>query len=269
MKSIIFYSPLKYFDSLLSKYMYENKSLLFSEEMTVMAETKSANEFFSWLDSINFIPLYSPQTFLLDDRKRVDAAKEKLKWADYVVIEEGVEALHKEAGISVTYDFGVNSKVPPVSLSDADLKWQERFVGKDMQLYEYACELWKKIEAAGYIQLGRIIKRYKPMQNMANFHGMCGGMYEKMIRGFAFNRELQEPLELEIYKNGTLLTTTVANHPRPELKEKFSLKIDKCGILVKFDKPTIQPGDKIEVVIVPENVLVPIVGSAKAFLEGE
>ncbi len=248
--------------------MYENKSLLFSEEMTLMAETKNANEFFSWLDTLNFIPLYNPQTFLFDERKRIDAAKEKLEWADYVVTEEGIEVFVRETGISVENTFIENSEECPISLADADVKWQERFVGKDMQLYMHARELWKKIEAAGYMQLGRIIKRYKPIQSMANFHGMCGGMYEKMIRGFVFNREFQEPLELEIYKNGILLTTTVANHPRPELKEKFGLKTDKCGILVKFDKPTIKPGDKIEIVIVPDNVLVPIVGSAKAFLEG-
>ena len=265
---MIFYSPQRYFDSLLSKYIYENQSLLFAEEMTMMAETKNANEFFAWLDSINFIPLYNPQTFLLDERKRVDAAKKKLEWADYVVTEEGVEAFVRETGISVENAFMDNSKVCPVSLADADVKWQERFVGKDIQLYAYASELWEKIEANGYKQLGDIIKRYRKIEDMDDLHGMSGMMHETLIRGFVFNRELQEPLELEIYKNGALLTTTVANHPRPELKEKFSLKIDKCGILVKFDKPTIQPGDKIEIVIVPENVLVPIVGSAKAFLEG-
>ena len=265
--TVFFVHPINHFDKLLFHNIYENRSLLFSEEMAKMAEQESANDFFAWLDTLNFIPLYNPQTFLLDERKRVDAAKEKMEWADYVVIEEGVETFQNETGISVALES--NSEVPPVSLADADVKWQKRFVGKDMQLYDYACELWEKIEAYGYKPLGEIIKRYRYIEDMDDLHGISGMMNETLIRGFVFDRKIQKPLELEIYKNGILLTTTVANHPRPELKEKFGLKTDKCGILVKFDKPTITPGDKIEIVIVPDNVLVPIVGSAKAFLEGE
>ncbi len=268
-KIILFHDPIKYFDKLLSLYMYEKRSLLFSEEMIIMAKEKSPNDFFLWLDDLNFMPLYNPQTFFFDDKKRVDIAKEKIAQSDYVVIEKDLKYFEKKTGICVVYDLEMNSKLPPVSLADAEEKLQKQFIGKDLQLYDYVCELWEKIEMSGYKQLGEIIKRYRPIEDTDSLHGVIGMMNENLIRGFVFNSGTQESLELEIYQNNMLLIKTVANKPRPEVKDKFDLKTNKCGILVKFDKPTIKPGDKIEVVIVPDNVLVPIVGSAKAFLEGE
>lgn len=266
------YSPHKYFDMVLFSYINEKKSLLFSEEMAARAKERNANEFFEWLDSLNFMPLYNPQTFLLDARKRIDEAKEKMALSHYVVMDEGLEILEQKVGISVENRFGDKKEAYPVTIADADIQWQKQFIGKDLQLYAYARELWSKIESNNYKPLEEVIARkpmYMPLKAVKTLHGGCGGMGIKMIRGYVFDKEKQEPLKLEIYKNGELLVTTLANKPRPDVQEKFNLKTDRHGILVKFDKPTIKPGDKIEVVIVPDNVLIPIVGSAKSFLEGE
>ncbi len=108
---------------------------------------------------------------------------------------------------------------------------------------------------------------YTDMNEAENFKGTSGFINEKCIRGFAFNTESQESLTLEIHKNGELLCTTNADQLREEIMGKFNLSHGKCGFQVDFEKPTFQKGDSIDIIIVPENIRLPIVGNAKKFLE--
>jgi len=269
--SIVFIrNPYDYFDIMLTDYLNTNKSLLFTNEIRQHLLEDKGVAFLEWLDTLNFIPFYNPQTFFMDVRKREAVALENLEDFDYV-------KKKKKSTIFLDYcQIELEIKKTPISHRTFSIypykehPLVEKFLGKDMKLYEKTLTLWNLSTEKGFKPLGEVIERkivYTPLKEANGYKGGCGGMHAKMIRGFAFYQDAQKPLSIEIYKNNELVTCTVANIPRVELQKQFKLSSNMCGFQVHFEKAIFRPGDKIEVVIVPENIILPIVGDALRFLQ--
>jgi hypothetical protein len=266
---VFFRNPYDYFDTMLSAYLQTGKSLLFTQKIIEQMKVLEGDTFLEWLDTLNFIPLYNPQTFFMDVCKRVTQAMDNLENFDYVI---PYEESHLVGEIS--QDLIIKKKEhTKLSFSIKNHKEHplvEKFLAKDLELYRKTLELWNLSKENTFQPLGNIIKRkiiYTPLHKAIGFHGRCGGMNIKMIRGFAFYQDAQKPLTLEIYKNDKLLTTTIADIIRPDVQQQFKLDKETCGFQVNFKEETLTKGDKVQIIIVPDNIELPIVGNAKAFLE--
>ena len=263
-------NPYDYFDIMLTDYLKNKKSILFSNEINQHRLEDDGIVFLEWLDTLNFIPFYNPQTFFMDIRKREEIALENLENFDYVVPYEKSTIFMNNYKINIQIKKQSNSDQVFSIYQHKDHPLVEKFLGKDIKLYEKTLALWNISKEKGFKSLREIITRkviYIPLKEANGFKGGCGGMNAKMIRGFTFYGNAQEPLTIEIYRNDKLLITTLANVPRAELQKQFKLSTNTCGFQVHFEKEVFHKGDKIEVVIVPENILLPIVGDALNFLK--
>ena len=268
--SIVFIrDPYEYFDYLLFDYLHNKRSILFTNDIVKQIKRLDSVDFLEWLDTLQFIPFYNPQTFQLDVRKRVDVAIENLERFDYVVPYEEIETFLEHVPLDINIKYKKESKKPfsLASLEEDDLV--KAFIGKDRTLYTKAKELWSLVKENDFKPLGELLEQktvYIDLNEAKDFKGVSGFINEKRIRGFAFNTESQESLTLEIYRNSELLCTTNADQLREELIEKFNLSHGKYGFQVDFDKSTFKKGDHVDIIIIPENIRLPIVGNAKEFL---
>ncbi|WP_148154687.1 hypothetical protein [Sulfurovum sp. NBC37-1] len=259
--------PYDYFAAMLDT-VSEN-STLFSQDIDTALSEKSTDDFLAWLDTLNFIPLYDPQTFYLDAKKRVYVALENLESFDYVVP-------YEELGIFLEHFPNVfaieKSQESSLRFSASKLKKSsliEKFLKKDRILYSKTIELWQNIKENDFKPLiteVMYIPAFIPLEQVDGFKAACGNMNEKMIQGFAVNLEHETVLEIEIYRNEKFLCKLLANMPRPDIQQKFKLSSGQCGFQMNFDTPIFRKGDFVELVILPHNILIPIVGNAKAFL---
>jgi len=267
---IIIRNPYTYFDYLLFDYLAQKRSILFTEDIMKQMEMLDNHDFLKWFKTLNFIPFYNPQTFQLDVRKRLDVAIGNLESFDYVVPYEELDTFLA----NILLGLNISKKNEgEISFSLSSIKNNEltkEFIEKDVELYSKAQELWNLIKKNDFKPLRDHIKgkpTYIKMDEVEYFQGVVGLIDETLIRGFAFNSESQESLSLEIYKNNKLLRTIKADIIRKDLIKQFNLSHGKCGFQVNFEKPTFKKGDTIDIIIVPENIRLPIVGNAKKFLE--
>ena len=266
---VIIRDPYAYFDYLLFDYISHKRSILFTQEIIKQMKILDNHDFLKWFSTLNFIPFYNPQTFQLDVHKRLNVATEKLKHFDYVIPYEELDIFLANIPLDISIS---NVNEGGISFSLASIVQDEltqEFIEKDLELYNKAQELWNLIKKNNFQPLSDLLEQetiFTPINETENFRGGCGGMNEKMIRGFAFNLKKQTSLKLEIYKNTKLLCKTEANIPRADFQKQFNLTTDKCGFQVIFDKSIFKKGDCVDVVIVPENIRLPIVGDAKEFL---
>ena len=271
--SVVFIrNPYDYFDTMLFQYIKQRKSLLFTDEIISQMKVQDGSKFLEWLDNLNIFPFYNPQTFFMDIRKRIDKAIENLENFDYVVPYEENKLFLEHIGS----DIKINKEPYPklnFSLKHYHLHpLTNKFLDKDLQLYKRTLELWALTKESGFKTLKESITDkttiYTPINQAPGFRGGCGIIEEKIIRGFAFYQDTEEPLSLEIYNNCKLLISTIANIPRPDLKEKFNLRKNTCGFQCIFEENTFRKGDKVDIIIIPENITIPIMGNAKDFLQG-
>jgi len=266
---VIIRDPYEYFDYLLFDTIDHKRSLLFTDDISKHIKKLDNADFLLWLDTLNFIPFYNPQTFQLDVRKNLDVAMENLGRFDYVVPYKEIDTFLEHVPLEINIKQKEESKKPFSLASLKEDKLIKTFIGKDITLYTKARELWTLVKENNFKPLREIIEQktvYIDMSEAKDFKGVAGFINEKRIRGFAFNTKSQESLTLEIYRNSELLCATNADQLREELMEKFNLSHGKYGFQVDFDKPTFKKGDDVDIIIVPENIRLPIVGNAKEFL---
>jgi|GEM_PF-2754948 len=271
LSTVIVRNPYDYFDAMLNDYLITKKSLLFSEEMEAQVKKLDSEAFLRWLEGLHFLPFYNPQIYYLDAKKRLQEATDNLQNFEYVVPYEEVDAFVSHTGIPLKIASAKKSAYPFRMRDVRDESLVEKYIGKDKRLYEEVMRLWREIETHDYRPLAQVMHRMPPMiplHQAEGYRGGCGGMNAKMVRGFAFKLGRAEPLEVAIYRNKELLVRTKADTPREELQKKFALPSNRCGILVNFEEETIFPGDRIDILIMPEGIKLPISGQAEKYLNG-
>ena len=94
--------PYAYFDTLLFDYLKHKRSLLFTQDIINNMKKLDNEAFLKWLETINFIPFYNPQTFQLDISKRSLSAIENLESFDYVVPYEEIDIFLKNTSLDIS-----------------------------------------------------------------------------------------------------------------------------------------------------------------------
>jgi len=266
---VVLRDPFEYFDYMVTEYIKQKKSRLFSNLIEKKLKESNPDIFLNWLDTLNIIPFYNPQTFYLDVKKRITFAKESLESFEYVVPYNFLDAFVTKTECPI--DIKKKNIQKLFHLKNVkEKKLVEKFIGKDMVLYNDALVLWQKIESSGYKPLSQLIPRLSdtiPMEECDDFHGVCGGLNHRMIRGYIFSKNSTDPLNITVYRNKTPLITVKADQPRPELQKKFGLSSPKCGFFIQFDKDTFYPEDRIDIIVENYNISLPLIGDAKRFLE--
>jgi hypothetical protein len=261
--------PYDYFDAILFEYLKERKSLLFTDDIIKHIKSEDGIAFLKWLHTLNFLPFYNPQTYFVDVRKRVDTALENLENFDYVVPYEESELFLEKVANEIQIKKETYSKLKFSIKNHKEHPLVKVFLEKDLQIYNKTLELWNQVKNNEFKSLGEIIERktiYKELKEAIGYKGVCAGMQKNMIRGFAFYQDAEKPLMLEIYRNDEFLIEATADIPRSDIQQEFKLTKNNCGFQVDFKYETFKKGDKVEVIIVPENIKLPIVGNAQAFL---
>ena len=268
--------PYDYFDYLLYDYLAHQRSLLFTQDIIDHMKTQKGETFLKWLDTINFIPFYNPQTFQLDISKRESVAIENLESFDYVVPYEEIDIFLEHVAPDITIEKEEVKKMLFSLGSQREDELTEKFVGKDMKLYQKSLELWKLSKKNGFKPLGSLIEqkvslndirnRKKKPDEMQKYKGIAGKISENSIVGWVFHKEKQEIALIEIYCNGKLLSKVKADKKREDLKKQNIHPTGKCGFEMVFDMPTFKRGDRVEIKILPERTLLPLGKNVKEFL---
>ena len=277
MRVVFIRDPYDYFNALLYTYLQEKRSILFTQDIINHMKRDDGITFITWLETINFIPLYNPQTFQLDISKNLQTALVNLEHFDYVVPYEEIDLFLEKVSSNITivkkkeekllFSLYVHQRHPLV----------KKFVGMDVELYKKAYELWDIVKEHNFKPLGKIIERKKIIrrdllstQNESNnkYKGVVGKITSHSIGGWAFNQESEENTVtvLSLYKNGKFLCIVKADKIRPDLKKQNIHPSGECGFEMTFDVPTFQNGDRIEVKTLPDKVNLPLGEDVKIFL---
>ncbi len=271
--------PFEYFDYLVFDYLLHNKSLLFTQDIISHMKRLDNKAFLYWLDSLNFFPFHNPQTFQLDIRKRVPQAIENLESFDYVVPYEAIDIFLEKVlpGVRITKR-EEKKLIFSLSTLKGD-KLTEQFIGKDIELYNRALELWRLVEENNFNSLNSLLERKRISQRkkeekkqeedskkLQNYRGTAGKISENFIAGWVFHKEKSEKVTLEIYKNGKFLLSVKADKMREDLKKQHIHPIGECGFEVHFEEATFKKGDKVEVKILPDKIVLPLGKNIKEFL---
>ncbi|MEA1952841.1 MAG: hypothetical protein U9O24_00425 [Campylobacterota bacterium] len=271
--SVIFIrDPYEYFDYLLFDYLQSKKSILFTQDILVNIKKLDNVSFLEWFRTLNFIPFYNPQIFQLDTSKRLSFAIDNLERFDYVVPYDKIDIFLDKTSLKIKIKKIKEEKNIFLLSEIKENKIVNEFIEKDIKLYKRAKKLWELTKENSFKPLREIIEQkpiYTQVHETKDFKGASGMVNEKSIRGYALNIKTQKILTLNIYKNKKLICTTTANEIRKDMVDKFNLSTGKCGFFVKFDKSTFKKGDKIDIIIVPENIRLPLVGDAIKFLEND
>ncbi len=263
--------PFEYFDYLLFDHLTNKKSRLFTQDIINHMKVMDNKSFLQWFESMNFMPFHHPQTFQLDIRKRVPEAIEKLESFDYVVPYEAIDTFLEKVlpDIEVTK---MEEKKLKFSLSSLKGdKLVEKFIGKDIELYERAQELWNLIEKNNFDSLNSLLERKRISQRnkeekkqkdnlnkLDKYRGTAGQISENSIAGWILHKANEETVTLEIYKNGIFLSLAKADKMRDDLKKQHIHSTGECGFEVHFDEPTFKKGDRVEVRILPDKTTLPL-----------
>lgn len=78
--------------------------------------------------------------------------------------------------------------------------------------------------------------------------GRLGRVTPEAVAGWAFAHSGNQPLEVELWVNGTLRQRAVADKPRPNLKIKGVHPSGECGFIFRLKQgEQLRPGDKVDV----------------------
>lgn len=265
--------PYAYLDYILYDYVTHKKSILFTEDIVTNMKKMRSESFLEWLQTLNFIPFYDPQTFQLDERKRLSVAVDNLESFDYVVPYEEMDLFLE----NVSLDMVIKKEKPVIFAPDIQKEHTllQVFIDKDLKLYERSLELWELIKQNNFKPLGSLIKRKKTVEStekqkkrlaIKKYKGVAGYITPKSIKGWVFHEENEESIMLEIYKNDDLLCTISADKTRKDLKNRQIHPTGECGFEVVFDKPTFKKGDHVEIKILPDEISLPLGKDIKNFL---
>ncbi len=261
--------PYEYFDYLLFDYLTHKRSLLFTQDIISTMKKLDNEDFLKWFKTLNFIPFYNPQTFQLDICKKSLTAIENLESFDYVVPYEKINIFLENISSDITITAEKEKKLLFSLNSQRENELVREFIGKDMELYGRSLELWELIEKNDFQPLRLLIDRKRSqskMKEIQKYRGVAGRMTSNSIIGWVFNKEKQESITIEIYKNDNFLCITEANKMRLDLQKQQIHPTGQCGFEVSFDKQTFQKGDKIEIKILPEKTILPLGENIKNFL---
>ncbi len=275
--SIVFVrDPYAYFDYLLFDYLTHKRSILFTQDIINNMKKLNNASFLQWFETLNFIPFYNPQTFQLDVSKRSFTAIENLESFDYVVPYEEIDIFLENVASDLKIIKGKEERLLFSLSSQKENKSLATFIGKDLELYKRALELWEIIKTNNFKPLGVLIERKKSSENtpleiepykMKNYKGISGKITSHSIFGWVYHKEKQEITVISIYKNDTFLCIVKADKMRGDLKKQQLHPTGQCGFEVIFDKPTFQKGDKVEIKILPDKTILPLGKDVKHFLE--
>ena len=260
--------PYQYFDYMISDYLAQKKSLLFTQDIVKNLDKLDEISFLEWLNRLNFFPLYNNQTFHLDISKRVPEAIGNLEKFDYVVPYEKIDLFLE----NVFPYIGITKKLFRkyyFSLESVKGSRQaEEFVYKDNELYKRSLELWNAIEENDYKPLGMFCRNIEAkVPNQSNiYRGIAGKITADSISGWVFHKGREEVVKVAIFRNGVQLYITSANLSRDDLLKQKIHPTGKCGFEVLFDKPVFRRGDNVAVKTFPDYVGIPLGEIAKSFL---
>lgn len=158
--SIVFVrDPYSYFDYLLFDYLKHKRSILFTQDIINNMKRLDGAAFIQWLETLNFIPFYNPQTFQLDVSKRSEVAIKNLEQFDYVVPYEEIDIFLKNIPLNIIIEKKEETKLL-FSLSEQihypkNQQIIKKFIGKDIELYKRSLELWDIVKKNNFKSLGQ------------------------------------------------------------------------------------------------------------------
>ena len=268
--SVVFVrDPYAYFDTLLFDYLKHKKSLLFTQDIINNMKKLEDEAFLKWLDTINFIPFYNPQTFQLDISKRSLTAIENLESFDYVVPYEEIDNFLKNIPLDISIHQKEEAKLLFSLSAQGNNEEVEKFIGKDLKLYERSLELWEQVKKNNFKPLRSLIDRKKPQgeeKKINKYKGVVGQITSNSIAGWVYHKEKQSNMVISIYKNGIFLRMLRADIMREDLKKQQIHPTGICGFEAIFDEPTFKKGDKVEIKILPDKTILPLGKNVKDFL---
>ena len=264
-------NPYIFFDRMLKEWIDNETSHLFFKDMKRNIVKMEPEAFLIWLDTLNIIPLYNPQTFKLDLKKRIDVASENLETFDYVVpAEEKVSFLNTVFPNVVLTEENDDSFYFKIK-TYAKTEIVQKFLNKDVILHENAQILWEKIKMHEYAPLGTFLESGKKdfFVNTKNnkYRGMVGIISQKTIGGWVVKEGSPESLAIEIYKNGENIHQMQANKMRIDIKEKGIHPTGECGFRIEFEEEIFCSNDSIEVRVSSGGFLLTQGQKAKEFLK--
>ena len=262
--------PYTYFDTLLFDYLKHKRSLLFTQDIINNMKKLDDEAFLKWLETINFIPFYNPQTFQLDISKRSLSAIENLESFDYVVPYEEIELFLKNISLDITIHKEKEEKLLFSLSTQGNNEEVKKFIGKDIELYERSLELWEQVKKNNFKPLRSLINRKRSQvedKKINKYKGVVGQISSNSIVGWVYHKEKQSNMVISIYKNGIFLRMLKADIMREDLKKQQIHPTGKCGFEAIFDEPTFKKGDKVEIKILPDKTILPLGENVKQFLE--
>ncbi len=275
LKVLFVREPYSYFNYFLYDLIVNKKTQLFTEEIINYMENLDNETFLNWLDLLNMMPLYNPQVYQLDIRKRISVAKEKLEAFDYVIPYEEINLFVEKVAPNIIIE-RENVKKLKFSLdSQRNNELTKKFISKDLALYRKSQELWTLSEENDYKPLGLLLGNRKSLKDfkkktdskeMQKYKGLSGRIRDNFIAGWVFHKEREETIILKIYNNNKFLCMAKADKLRKDLITHNIHPTGKCGFEVVFDKTVFKRGDKVEIKIIPDNTLLPFAPNVKEFL---
>jgi len=274
--SVVFIrEPLAYFDSMLYDYLKYKRSILFTQDIIDNMKELRGENFLQWLDTLNFLPFYNPQTFQLDSSKRVEVAIENLNRFDYVVPYDEIDIFLKHIPSHLLIEKDKVHKLLFSLRSYEEHALTERFIKKDMQIYEEAWKLWDLIKKNNFKPLRALItpKKVKDKtslrrdrEQLKNYKGITGQISATRIAGWVFHKDNDEYITVAIYKNDICLCFAKADILRNDLKNQNIHPTGECGFEVVFEEKMFDKGDNIAVKILPHETPLPLGKSVQEYL---
>jgi len=269
--SIVFVrDPYTYFDTLLFDYLKHKRSLLFTQDIINNMKKLDDEAFLKWLDTINFIPFYNPQTFQLDISKRSLTAIENLESFDYVVPYEEIDIFLKNTSLDITIHQKEEAKLLFSLSAQGNNEEVKKFIGKDIELYERSLELWEQVKKNDFKPLRSLIDRKRSQvkdKKIDKYKGIVGQITANSIVGWVYHKEKKSNTVLSIYNNGIFLRMLRADIMREDLKKQQIHPTGICGFEAMFNEPTFKQGDKVEIKILPDKTILPLGENVKKFLK--
>ena len=261
--------PYTYFDYLLFDYLKHKRSILFTQDIINNMKKLDNKAFLKWLETLNFIPFYNPQTFQLDISKRSLTAIENLNSFDYVVPYEEIGTFLENVSSDITINIEKESKLLFSLYMQREDELIDKFIGKDLKLYERSLELWELVKKNNFKPLRTLINRKRSQAEQPkinNYKGIVGQITSNSIVGWVYHKDKQINTVISIYRNGIFLRMLKADIMREDLKKQQIHPTGICGFEAMFSEPTFKKGDKVEIKILPGKIILPLGKDVKNFL---
>ncbi|MCK5676979.1 MAG: hypothetical protein KAH72_00690, partial [Flavobacteriaceae bacterium] len=222
-----------------------------------------------------FIPFYNPQTFQLDSSKRLESAIDNLRSFDYVIPYDEIDSFLEKCSSDIWISTENEKKLLFSLETQKNHILIEKFIGKDLELYNESIKLWNLVKKNNFKPLRSLIERKKPIDNavsqqhfdlLQQYKGVAGRITPVSIMGWVFHKEKEETISVSIFKNNHFICIAKANKMREDLKKQHIHSTGECGFEVIFDLDMFERGDKVEVKILPHNTPLPLGNDIKNFL---